>query len=297
MSPSDSSPEARPRSGPAPGPAATTSWGATPGGHDAAWADLDRLVTGEGVALELPPASAGLRVVSGLVDLVVQVVVLVVGLFVAGLLATSEALAAAYGVVAVVGALVVAPTVLETLTGGRTLGKLALGLRTVRDDAGPVSFHHVFVRHLVGVVELWLLVGVPALAAALVTTRGKRLGDLVAGTYVVRDRVRLSLPWPVPMPPPLAAWAAGADIAPLPDRLALTVRRVLARGGTLHPEARRALTERTAAQVARHVAPPPPPGTPPEAFLAAVSAERRSRDEVRLRREAELRHRLTARRP
>ena len=59
---------------------------------------------------------------------------------------------------------------------------------------------------------VWALFGVPALLTALLSGRGKRLGDLVAGTYVVRDRVRLHLPWPATMPPPLAGWAARADI-------------------------------------------------------------------------------------
>ena len=53
---------------------------------------------------------------------------------------------------------------------------------------------------------------------------------------------------------------------------------------------------RLADQVAEHVAPPPPPHTPPEAYLAAVVASRRERDQARLAREAELRRRLTARR-
>jgi hypothetical protein len=48
-------------------------------------------------------------------------------------------------------------------------------------------------------------------------------------------------------------------------------------------------------QVQRYVSPPPPPGTHPEYFLAAVAAESRRRDEHRLAREAELRHRLTRR--
>ena len=73
---------------------------------------------------------------------------------------------------------------------GRTIGKFVLGTRTVRDDAGPISFHHAFVRHLVAVVEIWVFSGVPALVSALVSPKGKRLGDYAAGTYVVRDRFR-----------------------------------------------------------------------------------------------------------
>ena len=68
----------------------------------------------------------------------------------------------------------VVPTTIETLTRGQSLGKLALGLRTVRDDAGPISFHHAFVRALVGVVEIYAFSGAPAFFSALVSSPGKR---------------------------------------------------------------------------------------------------------------------------
>ncbi len=258
-------------------------------------ADVDQLVTGEAVALELPPASVGIRLASGLIDVALQVVVLILGTIVAAMLSPDDALGAVAGIVLVAFTLVVGPAVLETLTMGRTVGKLVMGTRTVREDAGPISFHHAFVRHLVGVVEIWVLSGVPALVSALVSSRGKRLGDYAAGTYVVRERFRLQLPWPVQMPPHLAAWARTADIAPLPDSLAVAVRQLLARTGTLSPQARDLLVTQLVGQVSRHVSPPPPRGTHPIDFLAAVAAERRARDEHRLWREADLRWRLTRR--
>ncbi|WP_082533707.1 RDD family protein [Marmoricola sp. Leaf446] len=274
--------------------AAAPDWGSEDG-DAGAWGAGDLLVTGEAVALDLPAASLGVRVLSGLVDLVAQGVLLVLGLVLVAIAAPDEALAAAGSVVVTAATLVLGPAVVETLTSGRSLGKLVLGLRTVRDDAGPPSFHHCVVRHLLSVVEIWVMAGVPALVSALLSRRGKRLGDLVAGTYVVRDRFALRLPWPVTMPPPLAAWAARADIAPLPDALALTVHRLLGRGEGLDPRAHERLLLRTAAEVSRHVAPAPPPGTPPGAFLAAVSAERRARDERRLRGEVAQRQRLARR--
>lgn len=261
----------------------------------APYAGVDQLVTGEAVALELPPASLGLRLVSGLIDVVVQFAILVLGFVVGGLLAPDRALLGVTVVVVFVCTLVIGPAVLETLTMGRTLGKLVMGIRTVRDDAGPISFHHAFMRHLLAVVEIWLLYGVPALVSALVSSKGKRLGDLVAGTYVVRDRFSLRLPWPVQMPPHLAHWAANADIAPLPDALAVALRQLLGRTGTLSPQARHRLVTDILPQVQKAVLPPPPPGTHPEDFLAAVAAERRRRDENRLWREADLRWRLTRR--
>lgn len=258
----------------------------------------DDLVTGEAVALQLPAATLGVRVASGLIDIVIELVVLVGAMLTAVALTagSDEALSAAATVVASVGALVVLPTTLETLSRGKSVGKWALGLRTVRDDAGPVGFRHALIRSLVALVEIWIMSGVPALLSGLVSSRGKRLGDYAAGTYVVRDRFRLVIPRPVGMPIHLQHWAAGADIGALPDGLALAVRQFLARAATLTPPARARVGDQLARQVMAHAAPAPPPGTHPEYLLAAVLAERRSRDAARLARESILRQRLLGRR-
>ncbi|WP_193613498.1 RDD family protein [Nocardioides lijunqiniae] len=258
----------------------------------------DDLVTGEAVALDLPPASLGARIASGLIDVVVTVLsaITVFMLFLVAAINTDDALIH----VALVGALItvflVIPVTLETLTRGRSLGKLALGLRTVRDDAGPISFQHAFIRALVGFVEIYAFSGAPAFFSALVSSRGKRLGDFAAGTYVVRDRVPLRLTVPSQMPHHLGAWARTADITTLPTGLALAVRQFLGRFHTFDPQSRHTVAAQLAAEVQRYVAPAPPPGTLPEDFLAAVVASRRERDQARLHREAQQRHRLTSRR-
>lgn len=265
-------------------------------GPEFATLTADDLVTGEAVALDLPPAGVASRIASGLVDVAVTVLLLVgvVLLFMTAALRTDAALTR----VAFLGTLIVVflvfPVTVETLTRGKSLGKMALGLRTVRDDAGPITFQHAFVRALIAIVEVYAFSGAPAFFTALVNGKGKRLGDFAAGTYVVRERVKLRLPAPPQMPPPLQTWAAGADIAALPPGLALAVRQYLGRLPAIDPATRDALGGRLAAQVAPYVAPSPPAGTPAEAFLAAVLASRRERDSARLAREADLRRRLTA---
>lgn len=257
---------------------------------------VDDTVTGEAVAIDLPAAGIGVRLVSGLLDVAVTFLVFAASAFLF-LLATvnlSEALLQLAVVAISVVALLVVPTTVETLTRGRSLGKWAMGLRVVREDAGPITAQHAFVRALIGVVEIYLVGGAPALLAILCNSRGKRLGDYAAGTYVVRDRTRLALPSPAPMPPELAAWAGAADVAVLPTSLALGVRQFLARAGTLSPQARAATGTALVEQVSAYVAPPPPPGTHPESFLSAVMAERRERDLTRLRREQAVRERLNA---
>src|SRR5207237_9106266 len=86
------------------------------------------------------------------------------------------------------------PAVLETLAGGRTLGKLAMGLRVVRDDGGPIRFRHALTRALVATALEWpglLLVPVTWLASLwllLVNPQGQRLGGLLAGPTVIPER-------------------------------------------------------------------------------------------------------------
>ncbi len=262
---------------------------------DFATVTADDLVTGEGVALDLPAASLGLRMASGLIDIAVTVVTFAVLFIVLNVAATSFADGAVFGlavVLTMVLTFLVIPTTLETLTRGRSLGKLALGLRTVRDDGGPISFQHALVRALIGFVEIYVFSGAPAFFSVMLSTRGKRLGDYAAGTYVVRQRVPLRLPQPPPMPPALAAWARRTDLATLPTGTALAVRQFLGRLGTLDPVSRERVGRALLADVLPYVAPPPPPGAPPELVLMAVVAERRERDLVRLRRDEDLRARL-----
>ena len=251
----------------------------------------DDLVTGEAVALDLPHAGLGLRICSGLIDLVIGIAALWFFQWIGYALAGSgdDALVGAALTIASIAALVAIPTTLETLTRGKTLGHLALGLRTVRDDAGPIQFRHAVTRAMVGVVEIYGCFGMPALLCAVFNRRGKRFGDLLAGTYVVRDRQRVSLPPPPQMPQHLAAWAAGADIAPLPDSLAATIRQFLSRTGSFAPHVREELAHRLLAEASPYMAPAPPPGNHPEWVLMAVLAERRARDAARLERDQALR--------
>jgi hypothetical protein len=118
-----------------------------------------------------------------------------------------------------------------------------------------------------------------------VSVRGKRLGDMFAGTYVIQERVprRPDLPPALAMvPPPLLGWAQVAEISRLSDLNAEAASSYLRRLYELRPAARDDLGLRIATAVAAQVSPPPPPGTPPAAYLAAVLAIRRDREFARL---------------
>lgn len=245
---------------------------------------MSDLVTGDAVVLELRLAKLASRSLALAIDLTVQLSVLLAGTFVvAGVVSgVDDALAAALGLLFYLSVILGYPVAMETATRGRTLGKMALGLRVVREDGGPARFRHAFVRGLMAVVEIWITFGSVALVTSLASPRGKRLGDFLAGTVVVHERVPTQGGPVAAMPPPLAGWAAGLDLSRVPDDLALAARQYLARAGELSPATREEMGSRIAGALAAVTAPAPPPGTPAWAFLAAVLAERRRRELARL---------------
>ncbi|GLY76970.1 RDD family protein [Actinoallomurus iriomotensis] len=244
------------------------------------------LVTGEAVALDIRVARLASRALALFVDMLLQIFVLYICFIFVGLSATvlDSAVAVGLSIVCMVAVFVGYPTITETLTRGRTLGKLAVGLRVVGDDGGPERFRQALVRALAGFLEIWALLGSPALISSLLNQRGKRLGDLFAGTIVIQDRVPVNVflgPVAI-MPPPLAPWARSLELAMLPDNVAMAARQYLTRFWELAPRVRDAMGDRLMAEILRYVSPPPPPGFRPEIYLSAVLAERRHREEVRL---------------
>ncbi len=247
---------------------------------------VSTLVTGDAVVLELPPAGVATRLVALVIDVVVSLIVLtalIAGLFI--LTVIDPALGAAISLAAVVLVLIIIPIIIETLSRGRSLGKLVMGLRVVRDDGGPIRTRHAVTRQLVGFGEFYVLYGAVTIFVVLANDRSKRLGDLLAGTYVINERTPMVATPMIPMPPELAGWAASTDIGRIPGPLALAARNFLSRAHTMTARSADELGTQLSADLMRLVAPEPPPGTSRGAFIAAVLAERRRRDLDRLRRE------------
>ncbi|MGB5951106.1 MAG: RDD family protein [Ornithinimicrobium sp.] len=261
--------------------------------------DNQGFVMPEAVELDLHPANLGLRMASGLIDLLITVVILVLGFYVVGSTAlfADVALLQALVILATVTALVGVPIAQETLLRGRTVGKLAFGLRTVRDDAGPIGLRHAVIRALLMFVEVWLSGGSIAVLVAASNSKSKRLGDYLAGTYVVRDRFKLKDTPPPQSDPLLQEWAHTADLATLPDALTVAVRAILNRNATMAPAAHTALSAQLYSNVLEYVAPPPPAGAPPLAVMSTVLAERRRRDTLQAARHDRLRAEVLAHDP
>lgn len=239
------------------------------------------MVTGEAVVLTLRPAPIVLRVAAALIDAVIWVLTLYLVLtYLVGppTDALDPAAAQTAILVTMLGVIVGLPLFWETLSHGRSPGKMMLGIQVMRDDGGAIHFRHAAVRVLTGFLELWMTAGVLALLIAMFNARGKRLGDMAAGTTAVLVRQPARRPELPPVPDQLRPWAQVADIGRLPDGLAQAVTRFLQQSPSMPPAHRTETAGRLAAAVGNHVCPGPPPGTDPGTFLLAVIAERRNRD-------------------
>lgn len=273
-------------------PAPATDSAGTPSGARGA------LITGDAVLLDLRPASFAVRMLSAVIDGVLQLLVLVggtVALVWAGVRAGLDDGFIAAGILSMsVLAYVGYPVLCELLLHGRSVGRLAMGTRVVRDDGGPVHVRQSLIRAVMAMLEIWSTSGAIALTCAVIDHRSRRVGDLLAGTMVIQERMRSLTPQRLQVPESLRDWAVGADVGRLPLPLSQDIRSFLPRAESINPESRRQLSRDLLRRTLPHVAPAPPPGTDPEEFLAAVISERSRRDEVRLRRGQEQQQELSA---
>jgi len=253
--------------------------------------DVEReLLTGEAVALELRATSVVLRMAGGIIDYLVYG--LATGLLIwlslsaAVSLGVPEALGTAIVIGCVVLGLVLLPAGVETVTQGKSLGRLALGDRIVRDDGGAIAFRHAFIRAFVGVFEIVFTFGGLAVVIAMLNARAKRLGDLMAGTYSQYERVGTVSAPVFGVPVELMEWASTADVARMPDALSRRIAQFLRQAAGHTPITRERIARDLATEAAVYVS--PVPGGDPELFLAGVAALRRGREATALQLERAL---------
>ncbi|SLN02557.1 POSSIBLE CONSERVED MEMBRANE PROTEIN [Corynebacterium xerosis] len=260
--------------------------------------DRDALITGDAVLLDLRPASFAARMLAAAIDGALQLGILILCTVAVAWTAAradlDEGLIAAAIVAVSVAAYIGYPVLCEMLLQGRSVGRIAMGTRVVRDDGGPVHGRQSLLRAVMAMLEIWSTAGSVALTCAVIDRKSRRLGDLLAGTLVIQERMAALEPRRTEVPVRLQEWVAAADVGRLPLALMQDIRSFLPRANRINPESRRQLSRDLLRRTLPHVAPAPPPGTVPEEFLAAVIAERSRRDEERLRRAQERQEELAA---
>jgi uncharacterized RDD family membrane protein YckC len=243
------------------------------------------VVTPEAVRLEFEAAGVGSRSLALLLDLLLQSLSIIV-ITIAGTLAISAAgdglpdwVAITLGLLLVFAIFWGYPVAFETLWRGRTPGKAALGLRVVTREGAPVRFRHAAIRAAFALIDFYLAAGLPAVVSALVTREHQRIGDLVAGTLVLRERTGAPAPKSVTFAVPAGAEAYAATLDPsgLAPHDYSALRGFLLRAPEFATEVRTTLARDLADRLAGKVRHRRPAEVPPETFLICLAARYQQR--------------------
>ena len=237
------------------------------------------IITPEAVPLELRAAGLASRIMAKSIDLWIQFTAFSFGLFGFGALGVAES--SSTSMIAlylwIFAVFLVVPIAMEQLFRGRSVGKVVFGLRVVTMDGGPTTFRHALGRGLLQPIEIYTGL---AVFPGLVTRPTRRFGDLVAGTFVLSERVDSSSSIPTAFLPPegYEPYVAALDVGRLSDEHYVLIRSMLLRVSQLSTDARWSLTSRLAGSIQPMVTPAPHVNIAPEIFLVCVASafQRRS---------------------
>lgn len=223
--------------------------------------------TAQNVPLALEPASIGQRIVSTVIDGAVVIAWVVLG--------NQLISAAGIGSTVTFIALIVLPIgfyhlAFEVLLEGRTPGKLVTKTQVARLDGAQPTLGQYLLRWLLRFVDVTVSLGAAALVSIVFTQRSQRLGDLAAGTTVVRRRRRVRLAevlYPPPAPDHVLSFPEAARLS---DADVRTLRAVIVRLRLTSRDTQAVrLARRTKAATEKRLG-LDPVQMPPEAFIRAV---------------------------
>jgi len=217
--------------------------------------------TPESIAFSYELAGIGSRFLAVALDLLIQTTIVVLmfwGLYelaIRGNLSRHAPVAhgsfaenAAYGILIFIAFMIFFGyyILFEAFWSGQTPGKRALGIRVVRDGGYALDFTASLVRNLIRVGELTVGFYVIAGIVAVLSEQNKRLGDIAAGTIVVRDARMISPLAMLREAPEEPIYAATAFVSGEERSI---VKRFLERRDTLQPSRRVEIAHRLAERV------------------------------------------------
>src|ERR1051325_4927825 len=172
--------------------------------------DQLQIDTPEQIALELPLAGIGSRFLALVIDTLIQFVIYIIGAVVIGLAAAGtfvfnwvpKSMAPAAFILLIFSVYWGYFALFEILWKGQTPGKRYAGIRVMKDSGRPANAFEAITRNLMRAVDsLPGFYGV-GLVTMMLNKQSRRLGDFVAGTIVVHEKLTKEVKpaWIAPMP-------------------------------------------------------------------------------------------------
>lgn len=204
--------------------------------------DTDLVVTTpERVSFDYQVAGLGTRAIAQLLDLLILAGVLL-GIWFAAIAVSQTGSNTVAVLLAIIGSFVVVFGYFwacEAFWSGQTVGKRVFRLRAVGDRGEPMTFVQAGIRNIVRIVDFLPYAYGVGIVVLFINGKGKRLGDLAAGTVVVKDSDSLQL-WQLPGGRPAPAEPAPPGVAPTVPFAPATPEELQLR--RLDPELRRFVT-------------------------------------------------------
>lgn len=233
--------------------------------------------------LNIHVAGLGSRMAAALIDMTLRVILVI---------ATTTAAASVGGAMvavdwifvvallfAVFGSYLGYPVFFETVWRGKTPGKAIMGIRVVTIQGAPIRFRHAFIRAALGIFEIDGTYGVVGVIAMACSKRTQRLGDMVAGTIVFRERQAMKPPQPIRFEAP----AGTEDLMARLDTTGLrpvdyaNVRAYLVRAPKLVPSARQEVAAVVVGELESRLALTKPAEVSNELYLFCIAAAYQAR--------------------
>lgn len=235
------------------------------------------VVTPEAVLLDFETAGVGSRTAARVIDSIIQGLVLFAAVMLLALLGDMGGPSWVGVVIAmfvIFGTIFGYPALFETFWSGKTPGKACFGIQVVTLEGGPISFRHAAIRSALGVVEIAASSGALAFLVVLLTRRNQRIGDVLAGTLVLRQRSGAHDPVAMRFVPVEGTedFVATIDVSRLTAEEYQTVRSFLLRARDMTAVSRDEVATQLANQMVARLTLNPPASMTPMQLLVGVAA-------------------------
>jgi uncharacterized RDD family membrane protein YckC len=193
-----------------------------------------KIITTQNIELEFELANVGERLVAWLIDLVIFILYFSAVLLIINLmdLAFRQLENKPWQAISL-GLLIGTPFIFYNLgceiwLNGQTIGKKVMGIKVVGIKGGQATFSQYLIRWVFRLVDIYIFDGLPAFVCILISDQHQRIGDIVAGTTVIRTRLRSTLQHTLFVPTQQPAYAVSfPEIAQLTDGDMQLVKEVI----------------------------------------------------------------------
>lgn len=186
-----------------------------------------RIQTSQNVELEYEPASIGDRILANILDRLIYIGWVLFWILIYSLLKLSGDMSVFVVILTIALPIMMYPILTEYFLNGQTLGKRALNIRVVLLNGNQPTLGAYILRWLLILVDTELLTPLVAIITIAANGKGQRVGDIAAGTTVIKTIKRVTLNQVTYQALPEDYQVTYSEASQLNDRDIETIRQVL----------------------------------------------------------------------